>query len=213
MRLSVTHAVCVSVFLTLSTVLHAFIPAPSRAQSLKKRSHLTVVDATGKKVGRVLGVAAGPRLNPWSLAGVSILGPSPVLVAFEVAGHPPFVVGVVSTQFTGNAPLVFVSTDCSGQPFMRLSTIFLVGADLRGYDWPSRTTTAGSSLLPDVAVGSPGQTVYIPDPAAPLQTITEGSLLFDGTCTPVNASSPSEARPVLALIDLNRFFTPPFSLR
>jgi hypothetical protein len=62
-------------------------------------------------------------------------------------------------------------------------------------------------------VASPGQTVYIPDPAAPLQSITEGSILFNGICTPVNASSPSEARPVLSLIDLERFFTAPFSLR
>ena len=72
-----------------------------------------------------------------------------MFVAFEASGHPPFVVGVVSTHFTGNVPLVFGSTDCSGQPFMRLSAVFLVGADLRGYDWSSRTTTAGSSLLPD----------------------------------------------------------------
>jgi hypothetical protein len=209
MRQSATRAVWVSVFLTLILVLHVFVPAPSWAQSLKKRSHLTVVDAKGKKVGRVLGIAAGSRLHPWSIAAVGIPEASPVLVAFEVSGHPPFVVGVVSTHFTGNAPLVFVSTDCSGQPFMRASTIFLVGSDLRGYNWPA---TEGSSLLPAVAVASPGQTVYIPDPATLLQSITEGSLLVDGTCTPVTASSPSDARPVLSLIDLERFFTPPFSL-
>jgi len=209
MRQNATHAVVISALFMLGIVLHAFTPVPSWAQSLKKRSQLTVVDTKGKKVGRVLGIAVGPCLNPWGIAGVSIPGASPVLVAFVVSGHPPFVIGVVSNHFIGNAPLVFVSTDCSGQPFMRVSTIFLVGADLRGYDWPA---TEGSSLLPDVAVGSPGQTVYIPDPIAPLQSITEGSLLVYGTCTPVNASSPSDARPVLSLIDLERFFTAPFSL-
>jgi hypothetical protein len=176
---------------------------------LKERTQLTVVDANRKKVGKVLGLAGGPHANPWGPVGAVIPGMSSgVLVAFQVKGHPPFVVGVMPNHFTGNTPLVFVSADCSGPPLLSESTIVLVGADLGGYSW-----TDGGSLLPSVAVANPGQTVYIPDPAAPLQSIVEGSILIGGQCNPVSGSPPTQARSALALIDLAGFFTPPFRLR
>jgi hypothetical protein len=101
MRQSSTRAVFLSALLILSTVLHGFTPAPSWAQSLKKRTQLTVVDVKGKRVGRVFGLT-GSFLVRRSFG--TFPAPAGVLVAFQVTGHSPFVVGVVSDRFIGNFP-------------------------------------------------------------------------------------------------------------
>lgn len=203
MRYDSKHVVLISALLILGVMLHISIPAPSWAQSLKKRSQLTVVDAKGKKVGRVFSIGSGTFIR--RPAGIE--GGAGVLVAFQVTGHPPFVLEVTPTHFFGSAYLYFVSPDCSGSPFMQGQVPILVGADLSGYG------VSSSSLLPPVAVAIPGQTVYIPDPAAPVQSIVPGSLLIEGTCAPLSGSPATDVRPALALIDLERIFTPPFSIR
>ncbi|HEV8717356.1 MAG TPA: hypothetical protein VGX03_31615 [Candidatus Binatia bacterium] len=205
MRHSPNRSVLISVLFILVPLWAAFTLTPSWAQSLKKRTILTVVDARGKKVGKVFGVTGSFLVRRFF--GV-VPAPSGVLVAFQVKGHPPFMVGVVADRFIGNSPVVFASTDCSGTPFLPDSTPILVGADLS-----SDAVGTGDALLPPVAVASPGQTVYLPDPVAPSQRIVEGSLLINGTCSPVSGSSPTDVHPALALIDLERVFTPPFRLR
>jgi hypothetical protein len=154
-------------------------------------------------MGRVFGIGSGTFIR--RPAGIE--GGAGVLVAFQVTGHPPFMVEVTPTHVTGSAFLYFVSSDCTGTPFLPGQSPLLVGADLSGY------SLTGGSLLPPVAVASPGQTVYAPDPAAPVQSIVAGSILIEGMCTPLSGSSATEVRPALSLIDLERFFTPPFSIR
>jgi hypothetical protein len=174
-------------------------------QKLQTVGHLTVFDADGKRVGAVMDA------SNLSSSGFAVEAD----VAFKV-GQVPFVLNVYRDGFSTGAlvlpPVAWESSDCSGKPFLGR---FTEGA-------PGFAPSGGS--MPLVAVGFPGNTVYVEDGAT--QTVTIGSfstptvavLAFSqpvSTCLNTGFPVGSEAVlfPARALINMNDEFRPPFAVK
>ncbi len=125
------------------------------------------------------------------IATANALGPNTAILVFEVGGQV-FDVQVRGDGFIRSFALVFEfpDTTCSGTPLMRVSP---------------------HDLLTPVAIAPPGSTVYAPDPQAVPRTITEGSFFAGGSC--VSSGFSGSAVPVVALVDLDTQFTPPFKIK
>ncbi|MFQ5856022.1 MAG: hypothetical protein ACE5LU_10300 [Anaerolineae bacterium] len=170
----------VPLILTLSTF--AVTSKNSEQPTPTASERLVIVDANGKKVGKVIGIDHHvPQ------------------IALEINGHL-FTLGVRENRFAGqtswNSGVLFESEDCTGTPYIR---------DDR-------------SALPSVVVNVPGNTVYIEDPAASVQTIAVRSRYEwmspwedPPTCSPVTWDN-EEAVQAIPLINLDTVFTPPFSI-
>lgn len=165
--------------------------ATADTQELQRKPFLAVFDANGKKVGNVISLIVSESLFPSLGPGTMVMLPA---VAFRV---DTFVVALFVTQnrFTGNREILFESSDCSGPAFFQQVDPFFLGA------------------LPGAAVGSPGSTVYIPDPDGPVQSVAvQTALRPDSVCFNLGSLT-TDAVPALPLIDLATMFTPPFSVR
>src|SRR5712692_2519410 len=106
------------------------------------------------------------------------------LILFVVKGFLPFSLLVHPDRILGRNALVFKSSDCSGTPFMQ-------------------PHLSPKEVLPIVATGSPGDTVYIPDPNSTPQTTSFSSYLqedFSRSCR--TSSEQVRLVPALPLIDL-----------
>ena len=135
----------------LTAVVLVLLPAASLSYAqrheppgnrLRAVQGLVVVDANGKTVGKVLGFER-------SLKAASSAYSGPV-VALDVDGYL-FPLVVFEDRFFGTIdPFFFKSDDCTGTPLLPET----------------------GSVLPSVAVGPPGHTVYIEDPNAMAETIT-----------------------------------------
>lgn len=172
--------------LVLSTV--ATTSQGSEQPTLSTVQGLVVVDADGKKLGEVVGIARGNDRG--TTPGLD--GP---VVAFSVNGHV-FTVVVFEDHFFGNGrwdSVSFDSPDCTGTPFIRET----------------------GSALPSVVVNTPGNTVYIEDPDATVQTVTVRSSLREmhhgGGC--ITGDREDDLIRAIPLIDLDTVFTPPFTVR
>lgn len=135
----------------------------ARAQSLKAAGQLTVFDADGKTVGKVLDAND-------AVAGDAVH----VNVAFRLDGGVPtssgssgttlFVLNVYrdgfATETLINPPVAWQSNDCSGTPFL-------------GKFMSANGVASSGGSIPLVAVGFPGNTVYVENGAT--ETITIGS--------------------------------------
>ena len=133
-------------------------------------SSFIVVDHVGKKLGAII--------------GVSTLG-NVATVAFLFRGKPLPIL-VTRSSFQQNT-LLFVSSDCTGQPFQ----------------------DASSSPFPMTTVSGPNNTLFAEN--GPSQSITAQSGL-DPVSGCFQASLPlSDAVPMTRVINLN-VFTPPFSV-
>jgi len=84
---------------------------------------------------------------------------------------------------------LFESSDCSGTPLMARPT---------------------PSLFSTVTVGSPGHTVYLPDPDASFQNILIKSVLKPNGCDLQLPIRTFLVVPAIPLVDLDTLFTPPF---
>jgi hypothetical protein len=134
--------------------------------------------------GKVIGIAATP-------------GGTGATLVFEVGGQV-FSLAVGGDGFNEGGSFVFESPDttCSGTPLLQV--------------YPP-------ALLTQVVIAPPGTTVYAPDPSAVPQTISVGSMQFfpGGSCSsfcfPVCPTG--SVVPVIALVDLDTQFTPPFKVK
>ncbi len=174
-------------------------------QPLQRVSRLTVFDADGKRVGTVMDASNLPAASAVH-----------VDVAFKV-GEVPFVLNVYRDGFTTEAlvfpPIAWKSSDCSGTPFLGRFTFSGTGV-----------APSGGSM-PLVAVGFPGNTVYVEDGAT--QTVTIGSFSTQTVAAlaepgqPVskclNTGFPVGSQAVLfparALINMSNEFRAPFAVK
>src|SRR5262249_9720168 len=127
---------------------------PWQATAGPKSKEVTVVDATGAVVGEFVGVS-----STLGSVQVALRIDDQVFLVEIVRPLIPGAVEFFSVSKSGpplfHGFLLFESTDCSGTPFV----------------------TLGFSILPVIAVGSPGQTVYLGDETATPQTRTVRSTL------------------------------------
>ncbi len=175
-------------------------------QGLQTVGQLAVFDVDGKRLGAVM---------DGDNHGVASMVPADV--AFKVGGVP-FVLSVYRDGFNTQAmvvpSVVWESSDCSGRPFLGVFTFAGTGV-----------APSGGSM-PLVAVGFPGNTVYVEDGAT--QTVTIGSFstqtvaaLAIQVSQPVsqclNTGFPVGTQAVLfparALINMNDEFRAPFSVK
>ena len=155
---------------------------------------MTVEDVSGKTIGRVLGAISVSNIE--SAASLNLKMRTIVLLQVD-ATLVPVMVG--RDRFYGGGGLVYELEDCLGTPF------FSPGVPLPETDAPS--------LLPQTAIGPPGQTIYMAVPGAAPRAISKGSVLeFGLRCTNETGTIPN-AIPTQPLVDLLTVFTPPFSLR
>lgn len=150
---------------------------PPGPQGPTGRSVLSVVDGTGTQVGNVDSV------------DIQL-----VRVILQVNGSP-YSVRVSRDAFIGDGAVVFTSSDCLGQAFIRF--------------------TIGEALLPRAAVVS-GFTVLVANLSAGLSTvIARSERLPDGSCLaiPVSVQVQEMLAPALLPIDLSTRFTPPFRIQ
>ncbi|OFW39914.1 MAG: hypothetical protein A3J28_05275 [Acidobacteria bacterium RIFCSPLOWO2_12_FULL_60_22] len=159
-------------------------PVFGQRATVKPVVQVTVVDSKGKIVGHTLG---GVGLNFVRFVN-DPFEPTVLLKVNErlIALH-------VAKNYFFQSQLLFESENCLGN--------FWVSASFDE-----------DSLLPLVAVGPPGNTLYLSQPNAASRRIALKSLFIAGKCIP-NFSSNIEAIPAEPLIDLDTVFTPPFSLR
>ncbi len=161
----------------------SFLPFAAHAGPLKGFSTFKVVDANGKE----LGIATTP-------------GGTGAILVFNVGGQV-FSVAVGGDGFFQNGLFVFEfpDTTCSGTLLVQVSPL-----------------SPPADLLTRVQIAPPGHTVYVPDPQAVPQTISVGSTQFPGGscssfCFPVCGTA--LVVPVVALVDLDTQFTPPFKVK
>ncbi len=116
-------------------------------------------------------------------------------IVFEHAGRPLFLVLLDKNHLIGPLTPYFSTPDCSGVPY------YEVGTNIDPKDVPPITTF----------VGPPGRTVYIPDDAASLVQVEFQSYYHTtiDQCLP-NVFSGTAARPLVPLVDLDTYFTPPY---
>lgn len=166
-------------------------PGQARVQPVQQ---MTVEDAGGKTIGRVIGAISVSNIESANSLNLKMR----TTVLLQVDGTVvPVMVG--RDRFYGGGGLVYESEDCLGTPF------FSPGAPLPETDAPS--------LLPQTAIGPPGQTIYMAVPGAAQRAISKRSVLeFGLRCTNETGDIPN-AIPTQPLVDLLTVFTPPFSLR
>jgi len=154
---------------------------------IKPVGQAIVVDAAGRKVGGIIAAQI----------------PAQILV--EVDGSI-FSFGITKDGLSpSGSPLVFATSNCAGTPY-----IFQAPPDL---------------LLEPSTIGLPGKSLYTSQPGALPQPITIQSFISvptvgDPFCAPVPPPpqgvpppGPAFVLPAVRLVDLNQFFTPPFSIR
>jgi hypothetical protein len=147
----------------------------SNEPRLKNIKTLTVIDAHHKTVGQI---------GPFPACGGSA-------VSYQV-GHRIFSIGVDKTGFV-KCPFetfFFESTDCSGTPFVQVTT---------------------SALIETARVDEPGSTVYLPDLDNIQQDFQSHSLQGSFGCQTFDQTV--DVAPEIAIIDLDTVFTPPFEVR
>ena len=168
------------------------------ARNLFSPHQLAVYDAYGKRVG----VVSGAR----GAFGGTGSGFKPI-VSFKFQ-DVPFMLMVYRDGFQATEGVVWESTDCSGQPFIRPGI-------QPGYPF-------SPSSLPVVAVGIPGSTVYVEN--GPARSITVRS--FSTSRIQLDGRFPEPSRcysdgftpysvmavPARPLVDMNDHFTPPFTV-
>ena len=150
-------------------------------------NHVAIVDSKGKAVGESIGALGGAPSGTLMLPAVLL----------RVGQNLAFV-NVDRNGFFGGT-LYFESTNCSGTPWFR-----------------SPQPSGRPSLLPQTAIGLPGQTLYMEMAGGLTQTVTlRSSMGQDLFCLDNRFFSPITVTAVQAqpLVDLLTVFTPPFSLR
>lgn len=126
------------------------------------------------------------------MAGLMFDGPQRVLpnVILQWNGRAIGLLVTPNGLEASGGSLSYESPDCSGTPLLEsLPTL----------------------ILP-ATIEAPGSTVYVPDPSAAPRTVVAQSLIYQGQCFPW-ASYLQAAVPAIAVVDLERTFTPPFSLK
>ena len=150
-------------------------------------NHVIVVDSKGKAVGATIGGIS--LITVHSVRGTQV---NPT-VLLRVGQHLA-AVNVDRDRFYGGT-LYFQSENCTGTPWFRVPL-----------------SEGRPSLLPRVAVGPPGQTLYIETPGAASQEIPVNSKMDEDLSCPSWVTT-IPAIPGQALVNLLTVFTPPFSLR
>lgn len=176
----------------ITALARAFPLANAQSPRISSVQQLTIEDSNGKTIGRIIG---GVGLNNIESVGASNLAiRAVVLLRIDQLVLP---VAVSRERFYGGGALYYQSENCVGSTF-----------------FPTLTSTSEpSNLVPRVAVGTPGQTVYFqPASAEPTQTTIKSiSQGVDGCINQTfNNVSAVLAQP---LIDLSTVFTPPFTLK
>jgi hypothetical protein len=68
-------------------------------------------------------------------------------------------------------------------------------------------------IVPATVIASPSQTVYVPDPAPTVQTVSLNSVFIDfGVCSPISLG-PTSVIAGVPVIDLSTVFIPPYRLQ
>lgn len=172
-------------------VVTLVVASSSYSQAPQPVEQLTVVDANGKRVGRVMGI--DHLSNHVTPIVVLKLNQLPISLSVTRSGF----------QIPGSE-ILWESLDCSGPAFLF-------------FDSPSASS---ESLFQPGAVGYPGQTVYTTLPGGEPRVIRvgSGSVRFPGQPSSALCWQPSvvwepTVVPARAVIDLNTQFTAPYSLR
>ena len=173
----------------LLSLIAWFIAYPASAQKVKTVNRIDVVDSRGKALGTSLG-AVGIRVTEVGF-GPTDLRPT-VLLQVDQNLAP---VNVAKDRLYGGN-LYFASPDCTGSAWFPAVPF--------GH--------APTPLLPQTAIGPPGQSLFIETPNTQPQTISVRSMMGAG----IECSSTTltlSAVPAQLLVDLLTVFTPPFSLK
>ena len=142
-------------FAFTAIIIASWALAAPQAQAIQSVDELTVVDATGKKVGKLIDTGAEKDF---------------VDVVLQ-AGTTTFVKLTVLRDGLGSSiDVAFASTDCSG-------TAYFVQDD--------SVDSGGHSLFAAAGVAPPGHTLYVEDTGATARTVTVGSFFSsDVGCYP-----------------------------
>ena len=176
--------VTIIAILTVSLAMHVLALTPAWADSLKISQQLTIYDSLGTKVGDV---------SDTSQASLPT-------ATFRV-GDFKFLLIVYKMTFLGNSgsDIYFESTDCSGTPYMRGLSEFMI--------------------LPATSIALPGNKVYGFPADSTRSTITAHSHLpYIGPDTVSTACAGTEetfddAVIAIPLVNLDDYFVPPYIAR
>lgn len=185
------HAKAVRVLWICLLVSLGVFGAAFGQERVKPVQKLVVVDSRGRTVGQTLGGIGIHNFEAFGGADLSIR----TIVVLQVDNWlVPVAVG--RDRFYGGRVLWFESANCQGAPWLP----------------PQQYPAEPPPLFPQVAIGPPGQTVYMAKPDAVTRSITINSIL-DNSLTCRNYVAQVESLPTQPLIDLLSVYTPPFSLR
>ena len=120
---------------------------------------------------------------------LDVINSETLTIPLRVSGHTIMLFANKEGFFRNDQFPLFESSDCSGTPLMRKPT---------------------PSLFSTVTVGSPGHTVYLPDPDASFQNILIKSVLKPNGCDLQLPLRTFLVVPAIPLVDLDTLFTPPF---
>lgn len=169
---------------------------PQRGQraKIKPIGQLAIVDSNGRIVGAALG---GISNHSREIEGGSSLRIRSIVLLKVNQQVVPVAVG--RDRFYGGGGLFFESENCQGNAWLIEET----------------ASSEPPPLLPRVAIGPPGQTIYVEAPGGTPQSITTMSGWSDalGCVNQIFAFDQVKVIPADPLVDLETEFTPPFSLK
>lgn len=181
----------------LPLALVACLLTPERAlaqrPSVKPVSQVVVVDSKGKIAGHGMGGLSPDFVRLWSVGDSFPFAPTVLLKVGEY-----LVALQVARNYFFADVVYFDSANCQG-------TVWLLAHPYSHVE----------PILPQVATGPPGNTVYVPEPNAAPRQVALKSYINNrgGDCVPMSFVTQRPAIPGQQLIDLDTVFTPPFSVR
>ncbi|OFW31807.1 MAG: hypothetical protein A3J28_05060 [Acidobacteria bacterium RIFCSPLOWO2_12_FULL_60_22] len=164
-------------------------PAFAEKPSVKPIGQVILVDSKGKIVGHAMG-GLGPSIRGVGASSTNFPLWMTVLLKVE---EQLIAVAIAKDRFFGG-DVYFDSPNCQGTPWL-----------------PAFSETELFPLLPPVAIGPPGHTVYQRQRNVNPTQVDMPSHFNDTKC--FSFSSRLLAIPAQALVDLDTVFTPPFSIR
>ena len=169
----------------------------AQQSKVKPVGRLVVEDSKGKILGTTLG---GTNVNNIELPGGIALNVRFIVLLQVGENIAPVMVG--RDRFYG-AGAAYELENCMGTPSLTIDS--------------STSEADFLSLLPRVAIGPPGNTIYMAIPGAVPRPITitsvlEPSVEFPHRCRAVTPTT-RDAVPLQPLVDLLTEFTPPFTLK
>lgn len=153
---------------------------PLAAQTVRPKYESILFDANGRPVGSVL---------------PNVFYPGAFLLRFELANRENVAVGVSASGYFSTSALYFVTSDCSGQPYMIND------------EFDAVPTMAGMARA---VVAADGSLNLLPDSTNPVTQVSSKLDPFGGMCAADSTNGVFQG-PLTRYVDLGDSFTEPFT--